>query len=168
VGQGIRISISSKFLDKRRPNLFRFFVDGIEKYYMGSVAKDFKILINRNIEQNTFKFQLNPNWVNYKERLGADTRPFIMYGHYRRAIVITKKGRKIQIGFKSGMIHPRARVPIAELAKQLEYGDAGKGIPARPLWRLTADQYKIQMKKNFRKRMLVALKDGNNVLNQIT
>lgn len=124
-----------------RMNLFQFFNDGIRKRLPKMVAEDFKKEIVKNIDNNTFNFQLSRRWVDYKRRIGADTRPFVMFGHYKNAITIVTSDGHLAVGFRRTSMHPRARVSIGKLAIQLEYGDATKGIPARPLWRRTAQKF---------------------------
>jgi len=122
-------------------NLFRFFDDGIRKRLPKGLAEDFKKELIKNIDKNTFGFELSPRWVNFKRRVGADTRPFLMFKHYKNAIsIVTSKGH-LSVGFKRTARHPRAKISMGALALQLEYGDLAKNIPARPLWRKTTEKY---------------------------
>ena len=128
-------------------NLFQFFDDGIRKRLPKYVAQDFKDEIVKNIDTNAFGFTLSRRWQDYKRRIGADSRPFVMFGHYKKAITIyTDKGH-LAVGFKKSIMHPRAKVSIGKLAIQLEYGEAAKGIPARPLWRKTAQKFFREKRK---------------------
>jgi len=122
-------------------DLFRYFDDGIRKRLPKNLASSFREEIINNIDTNAFGFQLSPRWVEYKTKMGGDSRPFIMFGHYKDAIsVITSEGH-LSVGFKRSAMHPRAKISMGRLAVRLEYGDLGRGIPARPLWRNTATNF---------------------------
>lgn len=128
-------------------SLFSFFDDGIRKRLPKRLAESFKQKIIENIDSNVYGFQLNQRWVDYKRSVGGDTRPFIMFGHYKNAITIVTEAGHLSVGFKKTQMHPRAGIPIAQLAVRLEYGDLARGIPARPLWRKTANDYFKRDKK---------------------
>lgn len=122
-------------------NFFKYFDDGIRKRLPKGLAKDFKEELIKNIDGNTFGFQLSPRWVEYKRRIGADTRPFIMFSHYKDAITIVTENGHLSVGFRKSAMHPRAKISMGKLAIQLEYGNLAKNIPARPLWRKTSSKY---------------------------
>lgn len=137
-------------------NLFRFFDDGIRKRLPAMVAKDFYDRIISNIDNNSFGFTLSNDWVKDKERRGKDTRPFIEYGTYRSAITIKTVKGHLTVGFIR-LVHPRAGVTVGQLANRLEYGDAARGLPARPLWRRTVEQFQKGLKKDMKKKLKSAL-----------
>lgn len=136
-----RVSIKNVRGDYKPFSLFQYFDDGIRKRLPRGLAKDFKEELIRNIDNNTFGFQLSERWVNYKRRIGADTKPFVMFGHYKNAISIITSDGHLSVGFKKTAMHPRAKMSMGKLAIQLEYGDLAKNIPARPLWRKTSQKY---------------------------
>lgn len=141
MGKDVGVTIRNIHGDYGAINLFKFFDDGIRKRLPKNLAKDFKRELIHNIDKNTFGFELSPRWVAFKRRVGADTRPFLMFKHYKNAIsIVTDKGH-LSVGFKKTARHPRAKISMGELAVQLEYGDLAKNIPARPLWRNTAEKY---------------------------
>ena len=122
-------------------NIWQFFNDGIRKRLPNKIAQEFRDFIIANIDSNKYGFHLSKNWQNYKARIGADARPFIMFGHYKSSItIITSEGR-LAVGFKKSTMHPRAKISVGKLAVRLEYGDLAKGIPARPLWRNSASDF---------------------------
>ena len=122
-------------------NLFKYFDDGIRKRLPKMLAEDFKEELIDNIDQNVFKFHLSKRWLKFKQRIGADERPFVMFGHYKKAITIVTSDGHLSVGFKKTSMHPRAKISMGKLARELEYGDLAKNIPARPLWRFTANRY---------------------------
>lgn len=137
----IKVTVKNIHGEMKPMNLFRYFDDGIRKRLPKNLAKDFKEELIKNIDKNTFGFELSPRWVDFKRRMGADTRPFIMFGHYKKAITILTRDGHLSVGFKKTTMHPRAKISMGKLAAQLEYGDVAKNIPARPLWRFTANRY---------------------------
>jgi hypothetical protein len=123
-------------------DIFSQIVNTIKGQLPRIVANKFKKYLIENIERNRFNFELNPRWVSTKKSLGGDPRPFIMFGTYKNSIEVKKSGRhEYTVGFTKGKIHPRAKVEIAKLAYYLEVGDADKGVPARPLWRKSGDEF---------------------------
>ena len=122
-------------------NIFKFFDDGIRKRLPKGVAEEFKGEILKNIETNRFGFVLSRDWENYKRSIGADSRPFIMFNHYKKAIEIITSDGHLSVGFKKTSVHPRAKISMGRLAVRLEYGDLSRGVPARPLWRWTAEKF---------------------------
>ena len=122
-------------------NIFKYFDDGIRKRLPKQIAGELKEEILQNIETNRFGFKLSKDWENYKKSIGADSRPFIMFNHYRKAIDIITYDGHLSVGFKKTSTHPRAKISMSRLAVKLEYGDLAKGVPARPLWRFTADNF---------------------------
>lgn len=122
-------------------DIWQFFNDGIRKRLPKLVAQEFHQFILANIESNKYGFRLSPNWVNYKKRIGASTKPFIMYGHYKDSITVLTSEGHLAVGFKKSTLHPRAKVSMGKLAVRLEYGDLAKGVPARPLWRNSAADF---------------------------
>lgn len=127
--------------DFRPFNLFQFFDDGIRKRLPKNIAKELHTSLINNIDENRFNFELSNSWRKYKHRIGADKRPFIMFNHYKNAISIITDNGHLSVGFTKSTIHPRARMRVSQLALVLEYGDSGKGIPARPLWRRTLKEF---------------------------
>lgn len=118
-------------------NIFQYFDDGIRQRLPKNIAKELLNTLHKNIDRNRYRFELSEDWVKYKKRVGAEDKPFVMFGHYKRAIqIVTDKGH-LSIGFKKSTIHPRARIPMSKLAVALEFGDLARGRPARPLWRNT-------------------------------
>ena len=122
-------------------NLFQYFDDGIRKRLPKNLAKEVYEQLIRNIETNRYKFQLSKDWVDHKKQVGAEEKPFMMFGYYKNAIQIITSDGHLSIGFKKTTIHPRAKIPISNLAVALEFGDLAKGRPARPLWRNTMDDF---------------------------
>lgn len=155
--KGVKVTIKNIFGGYRPLNLFRYFDDGLRKRLPKLLAADFKKEIIGNIDKNIFGFTLSPRWIEYKKRIGADERPFIMFEHYKNAISIVTEAGHLSVGFKKTAMHPRAKIAIGKLAIQLEYGDLAKGLPARPLWRKTANKYFRTRKGHTRKLMIKAL-----------
>lgn len=143
-------------------SLFQFFDDGIRKRLPKLVAEDFKEEILQNINNNTFGFVLSKRWLRYKEFRGADSRPYIMFKHYKNAISVVTTDGHLAVGFKRSAMHPRAGISMGKLAIMLEYGDALKGIPARPIWRKTAQKFFREQKAGLVKKIAEAIKDTNN------
>jgi hypothetical protein len=138
---GVQVTIKNIKGEFKPLNLFQYFDDGIRKRLPKQLASNLLTLLHRNIDENKFGFELSPEWVDYKKRVGADDRPFIMFGYYKKSIqVVTDRGH-LSIGFKKTTIHPRAKIPMSKLAVRLEYGDLARGLPARPLWRKTAREF---------------------------
>lgn len=122
-------------------DIFQYFDDGIRQRLPRNLANDILDKLLKNIDRNRYRFQLSPDWVEYKKRVGADDRPFMMFGYYKRAIqVVTSEGH-LAIGFKKSTMHPRAKIRMSALAVALEYGDLARNRPARPLWRNTMRDY---------------------------
>tara|TARA_Y100000034_G_scaffold29728_1_gene36153 strand:+ start:29776 stop:30270 length:495 start_codon:yes stop_codon:yes gene_type:complete len=139
--RAVRVTMKNMKGGYQRINLFQFFDDGIRKRLPKNIANAYKEQLIENIDNNTFGFELSPRWVDFKRRIGADERPFVMFGHYKNAIsIVTDKGH-LTVGFKKTTMHPRAKISMGKLAVDLEYGDVAKGIPARPLWRKTTTQF---------------------------
>jgi hypothetical protein len=64
-----------------------------------------------------------------------------MFNHYKKAIEIITSDGHLSVGFKKTSVHPRAKISMGRLAVRLEYGDLSRGVPARPLWRWTAEKF---------------------------
>jgi len=148
-------------VDKRKgivgTDLFRFFDNGIRKRLPKLVAQEYYRLLIRNIENNSFGFVLSKDWSNSKKSRGADPRPFIEYGTYKSAITIKTGGGHLSFRFMS-IVHPSAGVTVGKLARLLEYGNLSKGLPARPLWRRTTEQFQREvLKKSLRNHVKNAL-----------
>ena len=139
--KNIRVDIKNIEGGYGRINLFQYFDDGIRKRLPKNLAKDFKRELIENIDNNTFGFELSPRWVAFKRRMGGDSRPFIMFNHYKNALTIVTDNGHLSVGFKKTTMHPRAKTSMGKLAVKLEYGDVSQGIPARALWRKTASRY---------------------------
>jgi len=122
-------------------DLFKFFDDGIRKRLPKGVANEFKNEIISNIDSNKFGFQLSKSWIDYKRRVGAETKPFVMFQYYKKAITVVTDNGHLSVGFKKTSMHPRAKMSMGKLAVKLEYGDLSAGVPARPLWRRTAEGF---------------------------
>ena len=123
-------------------SIFQFFDNGIRKRVPKLIARKFTEEIKSNIDSNVFGFTLSDRWQRYKKAIGADERPYIMFGSYKNAIttVVDDKGH-IAVGFKKTAMHPRAKIAIGKLAIQLEFGNLDRGIPARPIWRMSAKKF---------------------------
>lgn len=147
MGNGVKVTVRG-MRGYKPQSIFRLFDDGIRKRLPAKIAESYKALVINNIDNNTFGFQLSFDWVKRKERLGADTRPFIMYGHYRNNITAMVDDGHLVVGFKKKVMHPRAKVPMGELAMRLEYGDLSRGLPARPLWRKSFQQFQERLKRD--------------------
>lgn len=128
-------------------NIFKFFDDGIRRRLPKGVAKEFKSELLHNIDTNKFGFTLSSEWENYKRSIGADDRPFMMFNSYKKAIEIITSDGHLTVGFKKTSVHPRAKMSMGRLAIRLEYGDLDKGLPARPLWRWTAQRFFSERKE---------------------
>jgi hypothetical protein len=141
-------------------NLFRFFDNGIRKRLPKGLADEFHQLLLKNIDENSFQFVLTPKWVADKQRRGADKRPFIEYGTYKQAIRVVSKDGHLSVGFIR-VLHPRAKMTVAKLARLLEFGDLARNIPARPLWRNTTRQFQreVMSRARFKQHLKNAL-DG--------
>lgn len=122
-------------------NIFQFFDDGIRQRLPKNIAEDIKKKLISNIDINRYRFELSPDWIEYKKRAGADEKPFIMFGYYKGAIQVITSAGHLSIGFKKSTMHPRANIRMSSLAVALEYGDLAKNRPARPLWRYTMRDY---------------------------
>ena len=158
---GVNVTIKAK--GGRDPFfLFKDFNDLLHKRLPWQLANDFKRQILVNIDTNRFKFQLNPAWQDYKTRIGGDPRPIILFGHYKRGIEVFKEEGKHIIGFRKSLMHPRAGMSMGKLAIMLEYGDADKGRPARPLWRRSAEEYFTQRNKDIRRVIIEVLENRIN------
>lgn len=118
-------------------DIFQYFDDGIRKRLPKLIADKVMKSLLKNIDKNRYNFQLSPDWVAYKKRIGADERPFLMFGYYKRAIQIVTSNGHLSVGFKKSAVHPRAGITMARLAVALEYGDLARNRIARPLWRNT-------------------------------
>jgi len=122
-------------------NIFQYFDDGIRQRLPKNVAKNLLESLQNNIDSNKYGFELSPDWIKYKKRVGADDRPFIMFGYYKKSIQVITDSGHLSIGFKKTTMHPRAKIAMSRLAVRLEYGDLARGLPARPLWRNTARDF---------------------------
>ena len=131
-------------------NLFQHFDDGIRKRMPKNIAKELYNELLQNIDTNKFGYRLSRGWLAKKKSLGADSRPFIMFRHYRNNIVVLSENGHLTVGFKRTSKHPRANVSYGELAVRLEFGDPAKGIPSRPLWRRTAKEFFLKNEKVLR------------------
>lgn len=143
-------------------NIFQFFDNGIRKRLPKYVAQEFYNAVISNIDSNRYGFQLSQRWIEYKTRVGADTRPFIMFHHYKKAITIYSHDGHLAVGFRKTSMHPRAKISMGRLAIQLEYGDLSRGLPARPLWRNTARDF-FREKRKILKLMDKAIRDENKI-----
>lgn len=155
----IQVTIKNIRGEYKPLNLFKFFDDGIRKRLPRNLANEFKSELLANIDSNRFNFQLSRQWLNYKKRVGADSRPFIMLGYYKKAITIVTNDGHLSVGFRSSSMHPRAKMSMGKLATKLEYGDVLANIPARPLWRRTAESFFKERKTNVGNLIASTLKE---------
>lgn len=155
---GVTVRIKNIRGEYKPLNLFSFFDDGIRKRLPKLLAQELYDQVIRNIETNKFNFHLSRAWENYKKRVGADTRPFIMFQYYKKAITIMTDNGHLTVGFKSTTMHPRAKMSMGKLAVKLEYGDLATGAPARPLWRRTTETFFRERKSRIDKAIKDSLK----------
>ena len=138
----IATSIKNNMGGYGRISIFDLLNDGVIKRTPKLMAEKFKNLLISNIEKNAFGFKLSNTWQAQKRRKGADARPFIEWGDYRDSVrVIRGRNGRLEVGFLKTKLHPRANKSFGKLAIQLEFGDASNNLPARPLWRMTADEF---------------------------
>ncbi len=143
-------------------NLFNYFDDGIRKRLPKLLAEEFYRVIIENIDSNKFNFTLAPAWLAEKARLGADSRPFIMFGYYKKAITIVTEHGHLAVGFGKMVKHPRAGVRMVDLALKLEFGDPAKGLPARPLWRRSAEDFFKNYRGKIKQLAIEAINDTSH------
>ena len=146
MGQGVKVSIKGRKGYKPQ-QLFKLIEDGIRKRLPARMADTYRDTVVGNINNNKFGFQLSFDWVQRKERGGYDTRPYIMTGFYRDNITALSEDGHLVVGFKKKLMHPRAKMPVGQLALVLEYGDLARGLPARPLWRKSFIQFQQRLKR---------------------
>jgi len=120
---------------------FELFKNTMRQRLPKFAAEKFKGLLLDNIDSNKFGFKLSDRWLAYKKLRGWDQRPFIAEGHYVDAISVFHYNGHLTIGFKKSTRHPRSKMMMYEVAQILEFGRLDQGIPARPLWRYTAEEF---------------------------
>lgn len=133
----VEVTIKNIYGEFKPLNIFQYFDDGIRKRMPKNLANEVKSQLIQNIHINRYNFELSKDWQEYKKRVGADSRPFMMFSHYVNAIKVVTSDGHLSVGFPKSVIHPRAGIKISKLAVALEYGDVARGRPARPLWRNT-------------------------------
>lgn len=141
MAKAVKVTVRNIYGKPEGLDIFKYFDDGVRKRLPKMVAKELLDELIKNIDENKFNFELSRKWTSYKKRVGADDRPFVMFGYYKNAIQVITRDGHLSVGFKSSSIHPRAKVSMSLLARQLEFGDLARGLPARPLWRFTMEEF---------------------------
>lgn len=154
----ISYKIKNIYGEYKPMDIFQFFDNGIRKRLPKGIAKEFYDEVIHNIDNNTFGFTLSKRWQDYKRSIGADDRPYVMFGHYKNAISIITSNGHLSVGFKKTTMHPRAKISMGRLAVRLEYGDIESGIPARPLWRKTSERFFRERKRQIGEILKKSLK----------
>jgi hypothetical protein len=111
------------------------------------LAKRFKRAILNNIDNNVYGFKVSAFWAAVKKARGWGELPFVAEGYYRQAIRYRSEVGKFTVGFDEKKIHPRSQKMMLDIAIALENGILDKGLPARPLWRKTAEDFTMNIKQ---------------------
>lgn len=155
------VNVDIKKYGKYSPqDLFGMINDGLKKRLPKLLADKYYKQIISNIDQNRYGFHLSSAWLKIKEVNGWDSRPFIAEGYYRDNIEIFTKDGHLTVGFKEGKTHPRSGITYGELALLLEYGRLDKGLPARPLWRNTIEEFFADLNPTITKEIIRILDEA--------
>jgi hypothetical protein len=106
-----------------------------------ALASRFKEQVEDNIDNNKYGFKLSEAWIAVKEARGWQTQPFVAEGFYKSMIKTDCGNGYFTVGFEDGAKHPRSGKDMVMLANMLEFGSADQKVPARPLWRMSADDF---------------------------
>jgi hypothetical protein len=138
----ITINVDIKFDGKYKPvELFKILNDGIRKRLPKGLAKSYYTEIISNIDSNKYGFTLSSSWLALKRRMGWGTVPFIAEGYYKQAIKVFNSEGHFVVGFRKTAKHPRTGLTFGNIAVLLEYGRMDTGLPPRPLWRFSSDDF---------------------------
>jgi hypothetical protein len=113
------------------------------------IAEMYKEALISNIKRNKFGFKLAQSTIQARIRSGVtSTTPFIWTGDYLKAIIIDGSSVTVKSGkHVSGLTY-------SELSFILEHGRRDRGIPPRPVWRLTLEDVTPKIQKHLSKKLL--------------
>lgn len=110
-------------------------LDPVLNRALKKVALAYKEKLISNMRTNKYRFKLAMSTIRARAALGKDDTPLIFTEAYIDAIVV--KGFVVTV--KKGKHY--SGLTYAELSFMLEYGRRDKGIPARPVWRRTLEDF---------------------------
>lgn len=105
-------------------------------------AKMYLTELKINMLRNTFNFKLKPETI---RRKGSDL-PFIETKQLYHAVV--QEGDKVIVKETIRKSKRSGRMSNREIAMILEFGRRDKGIPARPIFRMTMRKFKGEVSKD--------------------
>lgn len=108
--------------------------------YRTVLAKRFYYKLIENIRSNKFGFTNKPSTIRSK---GGRNTPMIDTEEYIRSIVVEDS----KVFIKEG-IH-KSGISLNELGNMLEYGRRDRNFTGYPVWRLTIEQMKPILEKDF-------------------
>lgn len=82
---------------------------------------------------------LQPSTKAFKARMGYSDNILVMTSTYFQSISSEVVGSKVYAGVKRG-VRENGGAEVDSVARVHEYGNAGRGIPARPLWGPTYEE----------------------------
>lgn len=118
-----------------------------------------KLLIAHIDNQDLNWIPLSEKYLQKKKKEGLQTNIWEATSDLKKAIAISQFDKSVAIGVLKGRKN-REGEDLALIASVLEYGSAKRNIPARPLFRYTAEELKsyIKEKKPFYKILFEKLK----------
>ncbi|MFH0989839.1 MAG: hypothetical protein V1799_07475 [bacterium] len=132
---------------KRYLALLPKFIKALQHNIAADVSEEYyQALVDHFKAQDLPLAPLSAWYKEWKVKRGLDTRILIATGQMLDSIKKSPiKDGKAFVGIKGGKRHRGSKLDIALIALMHEYGDPARNVPARPVYRLTAEELKDKL-----------------------
>ncbi len=122
------------------------FVTVLQATLVDGVSQEYYNRLKDHFESQDLNLEPLSQWYSqWKAKRGLDSRILIATGQMLREIGIHDDGSGKFVGIKGGKRH-RSGIDIALLALLHEYGSTARGVPARPVYRVTVQELKRELR----------------------
>jgi hypothetical protein len=113
------------------------------------IAEEYYNALKGHFENQDLPLQPLSSWYReWKAKKGLDTRILVATGQMLSEMKIHELGiGQMFVGIRGGKKHQRSGLDVALLALIHEYGALSRGLPARPVYRLTVQELRGKLNK---------------------
>lgn len=130
---------------KRTIQLLPTFTKVLNERLLTAVSERFYQALIAHLREQDLALEPLSKWYSlWKTKRGLDGRILIATGQMVGEIRIHENGNEKFVGIKGGKRH-QSGIDIALLALVHEYGSVARGIPARPVYRLTVAELRREL-----------------------
>jgi len=141
----------AKKIIENLPEFFRRLTDELAQ----EIAEEYYERLKNHFMLQDLPLKPLSDWYKrWKQRMGLDTRILLATHEMFESVRVYNEGfGKRFTGIKGGKIHKMAKIDVALLALVHEYGRLDRSIPARPVFRPTADELKKELDSIIRTKL---------------